>query len=59
MEELKVWKKIKWNQIPRGRRCIKHKWVFEIKRNGVFRARLVASIQGKISSLWIQSSAWG
>jgi hypothetical protein len=27
---------------PVGRNIIKHKWIFEIKRNGVFRARLVA-----------------
>ena len=25
-----------------GPRCVKYKWVFEVKRNGVFRARLVA-----------------
>ena len=25
-----------------NRRCVKHKWVFDIKRNGTFRARLVA-----------------
>lgn len=28
--------------MQRGRRCVKHKWVFEIKRDGRFRARLVA-----------------
>ena len=37
-----VWRKIKRHQMPQGRRCVKHKWVFKIKRNGVFRARLVA-----------------
>jgi hypothetical protein len=42
IENHKVWKVIKWNEIPKGRRCMKHKWVFEIKRNGVFQARLVA-----------------
>jgi hypothetical protein len=36
MENHKVWKVIKWNEIPEGRWCVKHKWVFEIKRNGVF-----------------------
>jgi len=25
-----------------GRRCVKHKWVMDIKRSGRFRARLVA-----------------
>jgi hypothetical protein len=42
MERCKVWKKVKRTAVPTGRRCVKHKWVFEIKRNGVFRARLVA-----------------
>jgi len=34
-----VWEKIKKEP---GRRCIKHKWVMDIKRSGRFRARLVA-----------------
>ena len=25
-----------------GRQCVKHKWVFDIKQNGVFQAKLVA-----------------
>ena len=28
--------------IPSNRKCIKNKWVFDIKRDGRFRARLVA-----------------
>jgi hypothetical protein len=36
METRKVWKKIKRRDMPRGRRCVKNKWVFKIKRNGVF-----------------------
>ena len=28
--------------MPSGRRCVKHKWVFDIKRDGTFKARLVA-----------------
>ena len=42
MEERKVWKKVPRSSMPEGRRCVKHKWVFDIKRNGIFRARLVA-----------------
>jgi hypothetical protein len=42
MEDLKVWKFLKKDTIPRGRRCVKHKWVFDIKQTGIFRARLVA-----------------
>ena len=37
-----VWRRTSKRQIPSNRRCIKCKWVFKIKRNGVFRARLVA-----------------
>ncbi|CAJ1959428.1 unnamed protein product [Cylindrotheca closterium] len=37
-----VWQKMKRRDLPYGRRCIKCKWVFKIKRNGVFRSRLVA-----------------
>jgi Reverse transcriptase (RNA-dependent DNA polymerase) len=39
---MKVWQKIKKALVPKGRRCVKHMWVFDIKRNGVFRAQLVA-----------------
>lgn len=42
MEERKVWRKIKQSEMEKGRRCVKHKWVLEIKRSGIFRARLVA-----------------
>ena len=28
--------------MPSARRCVKHKWVFKIKRDGRYRARLVA-----------------
>ena len=42
LEEHQVWKVIKRETIPEGRRCVKHKWVFVIKRDGTFRARLVA-----------------
>jgi len=42
MKKRKVWRVIKRRQMPKGRRLVKCKWVFKIKRNGVFRARLVA-----------------
>ena len=42
MEEKGVWSKIKRSDMDEGRRCVKHKWVLEIKRSGRFRARLVA-----------------
>ena len=37
-----VWKFVNKNKIEKGRKCIKCKWVFDIKRDGTFRARLVA-----------------
>jgi len=42
MNDKGVWKKVKRSTMPSDRRCVKHKWVFEIKRSGIFRARLVA-----------------
>jgi len=42
MESRNVWDVISKESIPKDRRCIKCKWIFKIKRNGVFRARLVA-----------------
>ena len=38
----KVWRKIKRSAMPKGRRCVKSKWVFDIKRSGLFKVRLVA-----------------
>ena len=38
----KVWNKIKKKEMPKGRRCVKSKWVFDIKRSGLFKVRLVA-----------------
>lgn len=42
MESRKVWKKMKRKDMPKNRRCVKSRWVFKIKRDGTFRARLVA-----------------
>ena len=51
METRKVWRKMKRSDIPRNRRCVKCKWVFKIKRSGVFRARLVACGYSQISGV--------
>jgi Reverse transcriptase (RNA-dependent DNA polymerase) len=37
-----VWEVIDEQKVPNDRRCIKNKWIFKVKRNGIFRARLVA-----------------
>jgi hypothetical protein len=42
MERRNVWDVISKEGASEDRRCIKCKWIFNIKRNGVFRARLVA-----------------
>jgi Reverse transcriptase (RNA-dependent DNA polymerase) len=42
MESRDVWDVIRKEDVPSDRRCIKCKWIIKIKRNGVFRARLVA-----------------
>ena len=42
MNHKQVWRKIKRNSIPKNRRCVKCKWVFKIKYNGIYHARLVA-----------------
>ena len=51
MNEHKVWTKIKQSEKPRDRRCVKCKWVLEIKRDGRFRARLVACGYSQIPGL--------
>ena len=37
-----VWRKTDRAKIPKNRRLIGNKWVFKIKRDGAYRARLVA-----------------
>jgi hypothetical protein len=41
MDKQQVWEIIKKEDIPEDRRTIKCKWVFKIKRNCIFSARLV------------------
>ena len=42
MIERGVWRKVDRKNIPNTRRLIGNKWVFKIKRDGTYRARLVA-----------------
>ena len=42
MEAHKVCHVTKRKKMPEGKKSIKCRWVFDIKRNGIFRARLVA-----------------
>jgi Reverse transcriptase (RNA-dependent DNA polymerase) len=42
LQQYDVWNVVPRTSIPPNRRCVKHKWKLDIKRNGTFRARLVA-----------------
>ena len=42
MKQHKVMRLVKRNKMEPGRKCIKYKWIFDIKRDGTFKARLVA-----------------
>ena len=48
MEEKIVWKETKITDFPKDRRLIGCKWVFKIKRDGTYRARLVALGYSKV-----------
>ena len=51
MHDHKVWNLIDRRQIPTGRKTIKCRWIFEIKRSGVFRARLVACGHSQVAGI--------
>ena len=40
--KMRVWREVSRSEIPQVRRCLNLKWVFEIKRDRMFRARLIA-----------------
>jgi len=46
-----VWHKGKCSIIPKRCRCIKSKWMFKIKCNGIFQACLVACGYSQIPSI--------
>ena len=50
-----VWRKTDRAKIPKNRRLIGNKWVFKIKRDGTYRARLVALGYSQIQELTIQT----
>ena len=51
MNHRKLWRKIKRSKIPPDRRCVNTKWVFKIKKNCIFCARLVACGYSQISGV--------
>jgi Reverse transcriptase (RNA-dependent DNA polymerase) len=56
MKMNKVWTKIKRSQMQPGRVCIQYKWVFDIKRDGTFRARLVACRYSQVPGVDFQEA---
>jgi hypothetical protein len=56
MEKKHVWEVMKKEDIPQDRRTIKCKWIFKIKRNWVFRARLVACGYSQIPGVGFNKS---
>jgi len=58
-EEMKakgLWETFQKLEILNGRNCINSKWVFKTKRNGIFRARLVACGYSQIPGVDFQES---
>jgi Reverse transcriptase (RNA-dependent DNA polymerase) len=51
-----LWKKIQKLDMSNGRNCIKSKWIFKIKRNAVYRARLVACGYSQVPGVNFQES---
>lgn len=45
------WREMKKKDIPEGRHCIKSRSVFKIKRNGIFRPRLVACGYSQVTGI--------
>jgi hypothetical protein len=56
MFDKKVYEMVKKSELPNGWTYIKNKWVYKIKCNGIFRARLVASGNRQIPGVDFQES---
>ena len=56
MLERGVWEEIKMNKVPTNRRLLGTKWVFKIKRNGTYRARLVVLGYHQVPGLEFQEN---
>ncbi len=51
MNKQQVWRKVKCDKIPKGRHCVKCKWVLKIKRNGILHTCLVADGYSQIPGI--------
>jgi Reverse transcriptase (RNA-dependent DNA polymerase) len=56
MTTLQVWELVDKAMIPNDRKCIKYKWIFDIKRDGTFKARLVACGYSQVPGVDFQES---
>ena len=56
MKKNNVWEEDKINKLPKERKGIGTKWVFKIKKNGMYRARLVAKGYNQIAGVDFQHS---
>ena len=56
MKKNNVWEQDKINKLPKDRKGIGTKWVFKIKKNGTYRARLVAKGYNQIAGFDFQHS---
>ena len=48
MKKNHMWRVIKKTNVPENRRLLGAKWVFKVKKNGIFIARLVAQAFSQI-----------
>ena len=51
MEKNNVWKVTSKQKVPSDRRLLGIKWVYKVKKNGVFKARLVAQGYAQITGI--------
>ena len=42
LQDLNVYKLVSWSTVPPGQKVVGTKWVFEVKANQAYKARLVA-----------------
>ena len=56
MEKNHIWRAIKKNDVPENMRLLGAKWVFKVKKNGIFKARLVAQGFSQITGVDHQDS---
>eukprot|EP00980_Cylindrotheca_fusiformis_P026468 scaffold16219_cov100-Cylindrotheca_fusiformis.AAC.1 len=56
MNKRQVWRVIEKVKVPKNCRLVKCKWVFDVKRDGRFRARLVACGYTQIPGVDFQNS---